>query len=59
MPDSFVALDRVLDFVDRTTARGAPLRVATKRAERRFGVNRNLVRSLALSRTRARRGLDF
>lgn len=55
MPDSYVSLERVLDFVDRTQAHGAPLRVATKRAERRFGVNRNLVATLVLVRRRAAR----
>lgn len=46
----YVSIDRVLDFVDRTVSRGAPLRVATKRAERRFGVDRKLVRTLVVSR---------
>lgn len=59
MPDSYVSLERVLDFVDRTCARGAPMRVATKRAERRFGVNRNLVRTLVLARHRSQRGTNF
>lgn len=59
MPATFVSLERVLDFVDRTTARGAPLRVATKRAERRFGLDRKLVQTLVLSRRRISRGAGY
>lgn len=50
MADQYERIERVLDFVDRTTARGAPLRVATKRAERRFGVDRKLVRAFFIAR---------
>ncbi len=41
--DSYVELTRVVDFVDRTTSYGVPLRVAVRRAERRFGVPRKMV----------------
>lgn len=57
MPTTYVSLERVLDFVDRTTSHGAPLRVAAKRAERRFGVNRNLLIGLAVARSRSHKGL--
>lgn len=35
----------VLDFVDRTVARGVPVRVAISRAERRYNIERSLVRA--------------
>ena len=35
----------VLDFVDRTVARGVPVRVAISRAEKKYGVQRSLVRA--------------
>jgi hypothetical protein len=53
-------MQRALDFIERTMAHGAPERTALVRAERRFGVDRDFLRTLLQcekepSRTDARR----
>lgn len=45
MADKFVDLTTVLAFVDRTVARGAPVRVALTRAANRFDVSRPVLRA--------------
>jgi hypothetical protein len=55
MTDSTVHVERVLAFVDRTVTYGVPVRVAEKRAERRFGVPRALVHAFYTAREGAAR----
>ena len=43
--DKFVDLTTVLAFVDRTVARGAPVRVALTRASKRYDVSRPIIRA--------------
>lgn len=45
----FVSTEVVLAYLHRTMDRGVPLRVALLRAERRYGVNRNFIRSFLRS----------
>jgi hypothetical protein len=39
------SVEEVLGFVDRTTSHGVPVRVALRRAERRYGVSRGLIKA--------------
>lgn len=48
--ERFVSTDVVLAFIERTLQRGVPMRVALLRAERRYGVDRNVVRAFLRSR---------
>lgn len=45
----FVRLSEVIGFVARTRERGVPERVALRRAERRFGMDRKLIKAFVRS----------
>ena len=45
MPNEKRDVATILRFVERTVQHGVPVRVALQRAEKRFGMNRSLIRS--------------
>lgn len=50
MPNEKRDIATILRFVERTVAHGTPVRVALQRAERRFKVNRAVLRDFYRSR---------
>jgi hypothetical protein len=49
MRERFVSTAVVLAYLTRTLERGVPMRVALMRAERRYGVNRDVIRAFLRS----------
>lgn len=47
--EKYVRISEVLGYVERTQGHGVPLRVALKRAERRYGIPAAWVKSLMRS----------
>ena len=49
MAQAYVPIGTVLSFIERTCNHGVPLRVALMRAQRRYGVDRGIIREFLRS----------